>query len=296
MDKDTYVSVIIATLAESKRADSLKRAIQSVRDSSTQHLISIIVVVNGNRFDKDTCRWLEAQPDVVLAQIAHGSLPAALAYGRQLVTTEYFGFLDDDDEYLPDSIDTKLAALLSSPDSDLVISNGLRNCNGLRTRFHESIGDVATAPLRALFDGNWLASCGALYRSASMEPTFCEDLHPYAEWTWLAYRVALAGKIIATVDTPCFVINDTPGSLSKSAAFRAGYLALYRRMLDAAPPAQIVTTIKQKRGAAWHDASVDALGKRQLLEALKYHLYSLTCPDGKRYLAYTRRLIPGWPN
>jgi hypothetical protein len=67
-------------------------------------------------------------------------------------------------------------------------------------------------------------------------------------------------------------------------------------MLMLAPTPQIRRLVRRRIGDAWHDKSTQLLGKREYLPALSAHLKSLIYPGGLRYIAYTRRLIPGWPN
>jgi len=212
-----------------------------------------------------------------------------------MVDTDYFSFLDDDDEYLPGAIDRKLAALDASDWADLAVSNGYRARGAERSLFHPNLVSIEVDPLSALFDRNWLASCGGLFRTSSFPAELFDELHPFAEWTWLAYRLAVLGKRVVAVDEPGFVINDTQGSLSKSAAFQASYFSLYERMLAAHPPRQIAKIIRERIGAAWHDASVDALRKGDRLRAVHCHLRSILQPGGTRYLTYTRRLLLGLP-
>lgn len=288
------VSTIIPTMAARERATSLKCAIASIRNSSAVP-IKIIVVVNGNRFDTELCSWLREQPDVLYDQIEEGSLPVALARGRELVETEYFSFLDDDDVYLPGATDKKLEILSKNVCTDLVVCNGFRSSTGNNVAFYPRMTDILDDPLAALFHQNWLASCNAVFRSISVPVSFFEHPHPYAEWTWLAFRLAMANKRLKVVDEPGFRVNDTPGSLSKSDAYKKSYFSLYERMLYALPPTHIARMIRMRIGLAWHTNSSEALANGRLLDALASHVRSLLQPGGLRYLSYTRRLLPGWP-
>ena len=109
------------------------------------------------------------------------------------------------------------------------------------------------------------------------------------------FKLALAGKRILAINQPTFRIHDTQGSLSKSAAYHDAYQILFRRMLDLDPPMDVVRHIKVRMSADWHARSVRALLRGDRLNATASHLRSLMLPDGLRYLAFTRRLIPGWP-
>lgn len=288
------VSIIIPTLADTNRSSTLKRAIYSIRNASIEQ-IRTIVVINGNRFDNTVCNWLQQQPDLLVTQINEGSSPLAQRHGRHLVTTDYFSFLDDDDEYLPCSIDHKISSLQQNLAADFVISSGFKCINSIDEPFYPELESVAEDPLTSLLQRNWMASCGALFRSATIDHSFFDNPHPYAEWTWLAYKLLLSGKKLEVVREPGFRIHDTPGSLSKTDRYRDSYFSLYERMLSEHPPKHIEKMIRAKIGAAFHDKSATDLFRGQWLEAWASHLKSLTHPNGLRYLTYTRRLLPFWP-
>ena len=288
------VSVIIPTLAEQHRFERLQRCIASIRDSSVKRC-TIIAVVNGSRSSTEVIQWLKDQKDIRLIIEPTPSAPNAVRIGRETVQTPFFSTLDDDDEYLPGSTDLKLSVLLSHPEADLVVTNGLNNWDGRDERFYTHLSSVSADPLGTLFEANWLHNCNALYRSERIPPMYFRDTPPFAEWTWLAYRLALDGKRILTLDEPCFRYNCTPASLSQSQVYRAAYPPLFKRMLDCNPPARIRKLIQRRLSAALHDRSADCLASGDYLEALQAHVQSLILPGGLRYLSYTRRLLPGWP-
>lgn len=289
------VTVIIPTTAIKEKSVLLKRAVESIRHSSSGR-IKIITVVNGDRADPAVCQWLQAQADIQYERVATPSAPLAVYRGRALVQTAFFSMLDDDNEYLPGGTDLKRAAFLSHSEADIVITTGLRCHGAVDTLAMSDIERVPLAPLVSLFQFAWLDNCNALFRSESFPDSFFSNPHPYAEWTWLAFKLAIAGKQIEAINQPTFRIHDTPGSLSKSDAYRAAYQSLYRRMLDMKPPTDVVRTIRARIGSDWHDQSVRALSRGDLRGAIGCHCRSLVLPDGLRYLAYSRRLIPGWPN
>lgn len=294
MESSTCVSVIIPTIAIKEKESLLRRAVESIRRSSAKQ-VGIITVVNGGRADDGICQWLKAQPDIHYERVATPSSPLAVLRGRELVQTPFFSFLDDDDEYLIGGTDLKLSVFSSHTDADAVITSGFRNNGEIDEPAMASIEQVPLAPLPSLFESNWLSSCNALYRSSSFPPTFFADSHPYAEWTWLAFKLALAGKQLVAINQPTFRIHDTPGSLSKSECYLDAYQTLYQRMLDLDPPLDVARSIQIRMSSDWHDQSVRALSRGRRLEAIDCHLRSLMLPGGLRYLTYTRRLIPRWP-
>lgn len=294
MPNKEQVSVIIPTLAENSRFELLKRCVASIRNSTTGGCL-IIAVVNGSRFAPEVVEWLREQRDVRLIMEKTPSLPNALRVGREAVETPYFSTLDDDDEYLPGSTDRKIQTLRANPETDLVVTNGLNNWGGKEALHYSQLSRVPEDPLGSLFDSNWLASCNALYRSDRVTPVYFEDSHPFAEWTWLAFRLGLHGKKIAALDEPCFRYNQTPHSLSQSTSYQEAYPSLFARMLASEPPPRIRKLIQRRLSAALHDRSAALLQRGDRAAALTAHLQSLLLPGGSRYLTYTRRLIPGWP-
>lgn len=279
-------------MAAPERGALLRRAVASVRCSSSRP-VAIIVVVNGSRSDPAVVDWLRDQPDVQLEIVAQPSLPNALLRGRQLVATPYFSTLDDDDEYLGHAIDLRLG-IMQETGADVVVTNGFRRGAGIDELSYPSLLGVPENPLEALFRMTWLHNGNALYRSDSVGPEFFANHHAYAEWTWLAYNLALTGKRIAVSEAPTFLYHDTPGSLSKSAVYRTAYLSLYERMLQANPPPAIIRHIRHRIQAEWHDQSWHALAEGRRLEALRCHVHSLAA-GGLRYFSFGRRLFPGWP-
>lgn len=294
MYKADQVSVIIPTVAEQRRFEALQRCVASIRGSSNSRCL-IIAVVNGSRSTPEVVEWLRKQRDVKLIMEKTPSAPNAVRIGREAVETPYFSTLDDDDEYLAGSTDRKMQTLLANPDADLVVTNGLNNWGGKEALHYSQLFRVPEDPLSTLFDSNWLASCNALYRSDRVTPVYFQNFHPFAEWTWLAFSLGLDGKKIAVLDEPCFRYNQTPQSLSQSTSYQEAYPSLFARMLASQPPLRIRKLIQRRLSAALHDRSVALLQKGDRAAALTAHLRSLLLPGGSRYLTYTRRLIPGWP-
>ena len=271
----------------------LKRAIMSIREAANAR-IAVIVVVNGTRFDKELCARIRAQDDVRVEYLEQASLPRALLRGRDLVDTEFFSTLDDDDEYLPNGLTCRVAAL-EATGADLVITNGYRHVLGRDEPFDPAIQSVPEARLPKLFERNWLTSCNALFRSSSVGREYFADYHQFFEWTWLAFKLALSDLRMVAIPDKTFRYNDTPNSLSKSAAYLEADVELYRRMLAKTTAPDVARLIHRRLAAALHDRSVRELAQGNRAKALGFHMRSLFHSGGLQYLAYSRRLLPGWP-
>ncbi len=287
------VTVIVPTTAQLSRRMEIMRCVQSIRASS-QAAVHIITVVNGNRYDPDICAWLQAQPDVQYVYVEMPSAPNAVLEGRKLVATPYFSFVDDDDEYLPGATDLKLATLSAAPQADLVVTNTYRNFNNQDELLYSHLAEVPAQPLASLFVANWLNNGNALFRSATIGVDYFQDYRPYAEWTWLAFKLIMDHKRVLTLEQPTFRVHCTKGSLSQSDAYVDYYLPLYESMLAAGLPADITRLVRRRMGAAQHHHSVRALEGGRWREALSWHWCSLLLPGGLQYLSYTRHLLRYW--
>jgi glycosyltransferase involved in cell wall biosynthesis len=287
------VSAIIPTLASADRRDQLLRAVRSIQQSSVFDQIAILVVVNGSRWDSATVSLLESLEGVTVHRLPAPSLPKAISHGRAQVATEFFCFLDDDDELLPPSIEQRLHLMRAQPAVDLVVSNGVRRIAGIESRAQLYFPMTDTDPLRALFRENWLASCGGLFRTSAVGQQYFDNYHDYAEWTWLAYQLAMDGKSFAFIDEVLFVINDTINSRSKSLQYRTAFLDLYRKMLERNPPPNIADLIQARISDSLHDISEDHLERGELLKATRTHIQSMRHTGGIRFISYSRHIVVG---
>ncbi len=285
------ITTIIPTLCEAKRKDNLLRAIQSIHHASTEP-VRVLIVVNGQRFDAELLENLRTRRDVDILQIVDGSLCKAHLSGRRDVKTEFYSFLDDDDEYLPAALDVRLSIMRKDKTVDLVVTNGYQCGSGADRLLYTRLANVSDNPLKELFQENWLHNCNHLFRSSSVPISYYEDPHPYMEWTWLAFRLAIAKKTIGVTNVPTFRYHDTPGSLSKSPLFCQSGIDLYGRMLSSKPGREIERVILRKLSNGWHEISVLELGRGNRTKALAAHVRSLTCHwSGFKYLPYTTQLF-----
>lgn len=283
------VSIIIPTTCEAKRCESIVRAIRSVTVAPDE-AVSIIVVVNGERFDPALLATLKGDPRLQVIYEPIGSLPLALCIGRSAVQTEYFGFLDDDDEYLPGAITIRRNYLDANSEIDIIVSNGIRSIGGQDVPFLTEFGGFDQDPLHALVRVNWLASCGAMYRSQSIGPEFFDSRFKYLEWTLLAFKIAASRKV-GFIDQPTFRINDTADSLSKSEKQIIAHPEVLSEILRLSLPITVRKAIRLKLSSAHHTLADHYLRIGQRMRAWRHHLASMTLPCGLRYFSFTRRLL-----
>lgn len=276
-------------MCEAARQVSLSRAIESAL-SQTSVAVELIVLVNGNRYDPELLDRLRADARLRVVYQEEGSLPAALRHARTLVTGEYFTFVDDDDEYLPNALRIRLEPMLTNLTLDVVATNGYRAAPD-DVRYIGNADAINRDPLAAMIDQNWLASCGGLFRSSAIHAEYFDGKTKYFEWTLLAYRILFAGHKVLFLDAPTYRINDSPGSLSKSLEYRRASAGFIEYLLTLHPPRRIAYALKRKLSAAQHDLSSQLLKSGDRKNAWRFHLKSLSGPGAWRYLIYTRRLL-----
>jgi glycosyltransferase involved in cell wall biosynthesis len=107
-------SIIIPTCANEARAPLLRRAIESLlRDQGG--LALPVVVVNGSSYVPKVLDELKRRSDIRFLYLREAGTTGARLAARKLVDTEFFGILDDDDEYLPGGIEIQAHAMLLDP-------------------------------------------------------------------------------------------------------------------------------------------------------------------------------------
>lgn len=284
------ITVIVPTLCEAKRGSVLRRAIASARSASSE-AVAILVVVNGDRFDSELLASLRSDEKISVLQLTIASVTEAQLAGRRAVKSEYFTFLDDDDEFLPQALDLRMQLLTDCTDCAVAVTEGLRNTNGADAPLFADLSDVPADPLGAILQRGWLHSGNNLFRTSEIPVGFFEESQVHGEWTWLAFRLAMAGKKIAATNQATFRYYDTPESLSKSIDHTRAYIRLFGQMLNAAPPPAYRSRIRSRLAGAHHDYSVLLMSKGDRTGAFKHHLLSIIYPRGWRFLPYTRHLL-----
>jgi len=286
-------TVIIPTTASAGRRTSLLNAIHSAGEQSGVST-KILVVVNGPQFDPVLFAMLRSRQDIKVVALTVADLPGALFAGRQLVDTEFFCFLDDDDEILPNGLAARLRALTERPEVAFVATNGYYRSNDIEQANINNTDMVSANPLLAMTDKCWLASCGGLYRTRRVDVRAFAGLPRFLEWTYLGLRLASTRKMFF-LDEPTFRIYDSAGSLSSSVEYRVGSVAALEAALKLPLPRQVTHRLRIRLSAAHHVLAGDYLRGNKLRLAWAHHLASLAQPGGVKYLLFSRRLIPFWP-
>jgi hypothetical protein len=286
------VTVVIPTTASAVRAESLKRAIDSVLGQRSGIAVRPMVVANGRIYDEGLLASLRADARLEFHYLEEGSLPKAIHYGRLQVRTPFFGFLDDDDYLTPDAIALRLDLIDSGSGYDAAVTSGYRSVGGALTPIEFDAARCARGPAEMLAERNWLASCAGLFRTAAIGADYFRDLQKYAEWTDVAYRL-VRDQTIGFSDAKTFVIEFSSESLSQNPAFRLAPSLLLSRLLSEGLPRDIRPAVERKLVDELHNASDYCRNEGQLLKAWGFHLRSIGFRSGLRYIPYTRHLLFG---
>jgi glycosyltransferase involved in cell wall biosynthesis len=284
------ITLLIPTAFSALRERTLDRALASCVAQTGPFRLVVRLVGNGPNASKPALRELAAHYGAELIATETPGLPTALALARRSVQTDFFCFLDDDDELLPDALRLRSCPMLEDDTIDAVVTNGFNHRDGCdHLRVTEGMA-VQRGPLRALLAENWLASSGGLFRTSSIGPDFFDERIKYFEWTMLAFHLALRSRILF-LDMPSYRIYDSPASLSKTPASREAAIGFLQHLMSYDIPEDVRQGLRRKLAAALHDQSDFQLKGGNTCRAWSYHLKSLLLPGGLRYLLYTRKLL-----
>lgn len=256
-----------------------------------QHVdVTVIVVLNGVNVDLGLLAVLQGMDQVVVEYRKDFSLPDATLKGRQLVETEYFCYLDDDDFFLPDCLAKPCHILQKQRDIDVVACNGYFDNDKRRRLMFATPIELASNPMSKLFEKNWLASCGGVYRSSTVNERYFSVKLRYFEWTMIAFLLAL-DKRVFYLHQPVFVVNDTQESLSDSNEYLEANPRFLKSLLSYSIPKNIKSIIRHRYINSLHNVSDSFLHQKQYKKAWQYHLQSLCSFQGLKYLPFTIRLF-----
>jgi glycosyltransferase involved in cell wall biosynthesis len=282
-------SVIIPTCANAARAPFLRRAIASVL--SNQGGLGIpVVAVNGSSYVPEVLEELRRRRDIRCLYVEQPGTTGARLAARRAVDTDFFGMLDDDDEYLPGGIAVQVRPMLGDPTIDAVVTNGYRRENGTDALLFSGFSSSRRDPLSSLMELPWLNSGALLCRSDAVPASYLE-VPRSMELTYMAMKLALT-RNLHFVDTPTYCWHrDSPEQLSRSKYYMEGAPDGIGRMMKLNPPPRIKRRLAQKRAASLHSLSDWERADGNYRAAWRYHLRSLLSLHGFKYLPYTRYLV-----
>ena len=288
------ITIIIPTACEARRASLLHRALDSV---VAQEGVDVhpVVVVNGPRVDESLCASIVARTGVTVLRREEGNVSAARRAGMRLVDGAYFGFLDDDDEFLPGALRTRAEQLDRDGAVDVVFTNGRVRTQDRDEPMAPPGQALDVRPVETFLESNWFASCGCLFRAARVDASLFETRHVYFEWSDLFFRLVAANRRFAYVDAITFrKYEDHPVSMSRSDASRLAYPAFLAELVERPLPRMVRAALEQRFRRALHDASRLCVTRGNLRGAAGYHAWCLM-NGGWRYAPFTRKIVAaGW--
>ncbi len=289
------LTVVIASMCNEARFEQLKRACDSVRDMARGHAYRIIVVANGARVSDDVMEWLGSRADVRSVRLTSGSYPLARRVGAELADSEFLAFLDDDDEFLPDTFAVKLAYFREHPDVDVLVTDGLRVDGSIVTPIFPTPGQLPPDTVDAMMSLAW-GACSLTLRAKAIDLSVFDPQFRHFEWTLAALLLARTYRF-GFLQTPTYrYYADTPNSLSKHFEFATASPDLWSRLLEAYTRTPYVARIGRRYRLECHYVSWEFAKRGLFAKAWSYHVRSLAGPDGARYLPFTLKLLvyPVW--
>lgn len=292
------VSLIIRTKAMQERTALLARAIDSVL-SQTGVEVTCIIIVNGNEAHRPLVRSLQKDGRLICVVESGADKAAATLIGRQQVRTEFFGFLDDDDELLPGSLIQRASHLREHPTLACVATNGeYVKESDIGPVFH-NMQQVVGKYVRALLHGrNWLAAGGATFRTAMVGEEYFAALPPHREWTLIAFRIATRLPV-EFLDISTYRIYSTPASQSKTPTYMEAGALVTQLMLEWDGRAAHVPAIRRRAIGAYRQACSYHRINGDFTRAWHFYRKAVSSPFGLSFVPYAallaakeRRQIP----
>jgi glycosyltransferase involved in cell wall biosynthesis len=252
-----------------------------------------IIVINDGSPDTDALeRILDPYRDrIVYLKQENGGVSSARNAGIRAARSEWLAFLDGDDMWLPDYLESQLAALRADPGIDMVFGNAIlfgdTSQAGRCTTDFSPVGGEITF-LKAVAGECTIAYCAVVRRAIVIEAgMFDTRLHGSEDFNlWL--RVLKAGARIAHQNKPLYRYRRREGSATSDSVW------MNERILESLQRAEETITMSSEElaGLERHRHKVKtelalargkaAFGKRDWDGAIAYYneAHKLT-PNGK---------------
>jgi hypothetical protein len=283
-------TIVIASVCDDVRADQLKRACDSVRAMAGAHDYSILVVANGARVSSKVLGWLAAEPAVRVVRLQSGSYPLARRIGAELAESEFLGFLDDDDELLPDTLAPKLAYFREHPDVDVLVTDGLRINGTTTSRILPPPKDRSSDTVETVMRMGW-GACALTLRRQNVDLAVFDAEFRHLEWTLTALELAKRYRF-GFLDEPTYrYYEDTPGSLSKLAEHHLIAPELWRRLMKSYAGTRYDDSVRRRFGTVCHKVAWEYARQGRMREAWRLHAESLMAPGGMALMPFSAKLL-----
>ena len=283
-------TVVIASLCEGARSELLKRACESVRAMAGDLDYSILVVANGSRVNSGVLEWLATQRDIRVVRLRTGSHPLARRVGAELADTEFLGFVDDDDELIPNTLAKKIAYFREHPEVDVLVTDGL-SINGSEVEnifapFQARSPDLVETMMRV----GWGAGAVTI-RTARVDLAAFDTEIRHVEWTLTTLELARHYKFGFLDELTYRYYETTPNSLSKTEEHNFGEPRVWRRLCKSYAGTRYQAITRRNFVTACREVSREFARRGRLRDAWRLHLESLRPPGSLKSLAFSPRLL-----
>lgn len=286
------VSVIIPTTCEASRSELLLRAISSIR-AQEGVLVEVLLICNGNRQDGELLAYLERQDGFRVLRMQEGNVSKARYLGVRNVNSDFFCFLDDDDEFLPGCLQQRLMVMTHDLDCDVVVTNGFDHDSGIDVPLVSSeLALMINSDICGTFlMQNWFASPASMFRTKRIKAELFDFAFKYFEWTYLFFLlVSLQKRVVFDNVITYRKYEDNALSVSKSIEYALAYPDFLIEVKRLNLSKHVKSAVQEKYVTALNSCSNIYRERGQWFNAWKLHLACLT-QGGGRYLSYTRHLL-----
>jgi glycosyltransferase involved in cell wall biosynthesis len=251
---------------------------------------SIIVVANGERVSSTTMEWLAARPDTRVIRLRSGSHPLARRVGAEMADSEFLGFLDDDDELMPNTLARKLAHFRDHPEVDVLVTDGWRVNGSAVTKIMPPPEARSTDLVETMMRAGW-GACALTLRMQRIDLSAFDAELRHLEWTLTTLTLARHYRF-GFLDEPTYrYYDDTPGSLSKSSAHNLAAPEVWRRLSESYAGTRYAYLVRRRYAIECHNASREYLRRGSLHKAWRFHAESLMAPGGLALLPFSAKLL-----
>jgi glycosyltransferase involved in cell wall biosynthesis len=289
-DAKNIFTTVIASLCDDARSELLMRACNSVRAMAGDLDYSIIVVANGPKVSPSVLDWLNARPDIHVVRLRSGSHPLARRVGAEMAESEFLAFLDDDDELIPNTLAPKIACFREHPEVDVLVTDGLRVDESTEARIFPSPEARCDDFVETLMRAGWGAGALTL-RAQNVDLSVFDPELRHIEWTLTTLTLARTHQF-AFLDEPMYrYYDDTPNSLSKTAAHSLAAPEIWRRLSTIYAGTRYTSVINRRYGTECHNAAQECVRQGKIRDAWHFHSETVRSPGGLVFLPFSARLL-----
>lgn len=283
-------TVVIASLCDEARSELLKRACESVRAMAGDCEYSIIVVPNGARVSSRVLDWLATKPDIRVIRLQSASHPLARRIGAEMADSEFLGFLDDDDELMPNTLARKIAQFRQHPEIDVLVTDGLRVNSSTVTKIFPPPEARCADLVETMMRVGW-GACALTLRAQKVDLSAFDAEFRHMEWTLTALELARYHQI-GFLDEPTYrYYETTPNSLSKRAEHNLAAPEVWRRLSKSYAGTRYHAAVRRRYGTECHHASGEYVRQGRMRDAWRLHLESLRSTGGMAFVPFSARLL-----